>query len=536
MNDPLLEPPYVGPRAFRTGERLFGRDREASELANLLIAERVVLLHSPSGAGKTSLIQAGVTPLLEDAGFRLTPPLRVKTPPPEGRQVRNQYVYSVGLDLLQDGVDPHELEQLTLAEVLNRDPEIRRALERRANRVTEAPGSETTPPDGRKPRPRIPVLVFDQLEEILTIDPADWENQMTFFRELGDVLRGPVPALDPADRGDEMASPNGLEEDVPRGAFVWVLLSMREDYMGGLDRFAPLLPGHLQTTYRLDFLEEEAATIAIREPAREHGVAFADEATRELLGDLMVVKVQRAGQGATMIKAPYVQPFQLQVVCRNLWVALGKEAPDGFDAIELDDVQRHADVAGALRSYYAERVLDVAHETGADEGAIRDWFETQLITTEQFRSQTLEGPKSPGSDPMQILSALQEAYLVRSDTRAGATWYELSHDKLIDAVLTDNAEWRRRRLEPWRQAARKWQETRAQSLLLAGRELREAQRWAREAAVTQVEQDFIGASFQAERQRGLLERTQSFVGALGVLSLVELLAIVVLILLLLRKG
>ena len=49
---------YVGPRPFETGEKLFGRDREAAKLLNLLVAERIVLLHSPSGAGKTSLVQA----------------------------------------------------------------------------------------------------------------------------------------------------------------------------------------------------------------------------------------------------------------------------------------------------------------------------------------------------------------------------------------------------------------------------------------------------------------------------------------------
>ena len=56
--------PYVGPRAFQTGEKLYGRDREVRELLDLLIAERIVLLFSPSGAGKSSLIQAGLAPLL----------------------------------------------------------------------------------------------------------------------------------------------------------------------------------------------------------------------------------------------------------------------------------------------------------------------------------------------------------------------------------------------------------------------------------------------------------------------------------------
>ena len=45
--------PYVGPRAFEQGDPFYGRDREVMELLDLLIAERIVLLYSRSGVGKT---------------------------------------------------------------------------------------------------------------------------------------------------------------------------------------------------------------------------------------------------------------------------------------------------------------------------------------------------------------------------------------------------------------------------------------------------------------------------------------------------
>ena len=38
--------PYVGPRAFTTGEPLFGRGNERAALLDLLVAERVVVLHA----------------------------------------------------------------------------------------------------------------------------------------------------------------------------------------------------------------------------------------------------------------------------------------------------------------------------------------------------------------------------------------------------------------------------------------------------------------------------------------------------------
>src|SRR4051794_27890326 len=88
--------PYVGPRPFRYRDRLYGRDGEARDIIVMLMAERVLLLHSPSGAGKTSLLQAKVIPSLRtDEGFKVSEPLRVNAVPVDGVTPRNRYVWSV---------------------------------------------------------------------------------------------------------------------------------------------------------------------------------------------------------------------------------------------------------------------------------------------------------------------------------------------------------------------------------------------------------------------------------------------------------
>jgi len=71
--------PFIGPRPFMPGQKLYGRDWEIRTLYNLLRTKRLVLLHSPSGAGKTSLIQAGLWPRLE-ASFRIRPPSASTSP------------------------------------------------------------------------------------------------------------------------------------------------------------------------------------------------------------------------------------------------------------------------------------------------------------------------------------------------------------------------------------------------------------------------------------------------------------------------
>ena len=62
--------PYVGPRPFGRDEKdlFFGRDREARDLCSLVVAHPIVLLYAASGAGKSSLLNASLIPLLEARG------------------------------------------------------------------------------------------------------------------------------------------------------------------------------------------------------------------------------------------------------------------------------------------------------------------------------------------------------------------------------------------------------------------------------------------------------------------------------------
>ena len=64
--------PYIGLRPFRESERdrFFGRDREISILPDKIRANRLTLLLAGSGVGKSSLLRAGIMPVLradEDA-------------------------------------------------------------------------------------------------------------------------------------------------------------------------------------------------------------------------------------------------------------------------------------------------------------------------------------------------------------------------------------------------------------------------------------------------------------------------------------
>src|SRR5207237_10086255 len=110
QSSPLGENPYVGPRPLKAGEALFGRDQEVRELFYRLNSDRIVLLHSPSGAGKSSLIAAGLIPRLKQEEFDVWPVIRVWEDAPAGV---NRYAYSAMLSL-EDGL-PEALKKAPAA-------------------------------------------------------------------------------------------------------------------------------------------------------------------------------------------------------------------------------------------------------------------------------------------------------------------------------------------------------------------------------------------------------------------------------------
>jgi WD40 repeat protein len=466
--------PYVGPRAFLTGEKIYGRDREKRQLLDLLVAERIVILHSPSGAGKTSLIMAGLLPQLSELGFSVLPVIRVNQELPAAAhelQDSNRYIYSVLLSLEADdghnGVSfqPDELLSMQLSDYL-----IKRAERQQARQPDHLAAYQANPLLDE-------VLIFDQFEEILTTNPTDQTGKERFFEQLGEALR-----------------------DRQR----WALFSIREDYLAALAPYLRPVPTRLRTTYRLDLLGVHAALEAIRQPAQISGVEFTQEAAVRLVDDLRKVQIQQPDGSMQERLGPHVEPVQLQVVCYRLWQAL---APDQSQ-ISIEDLQTVGDVNESLAAYYAERVAAVSIETGVRERQIREWFQRQLITGQGIRSQVIMEKEASSGLPNSAITRLEDAHLVRSEKRRGVIWFELAHDRLINPVRDDNQAWFHTHLNLLQRQASLWQEeNRPERLLLREEALDEAEQWAAQNAVelTQVDEDFLDACRKA-RQHELEER------------------------------
>lgn len=345
--------PYVGPKPLSGDQPIHGREREIADVYNLLIAERIVLLCSPSGAGKSSLISAknGLLDRMKKH-FDVWPVARVHERPPAEAGDVNRYCWSAA-------------KQLSPATALG------------ASTLVEA----LRPPAGRTV-----FLVFDQFEEVLTTGQADIEDKREFFRQLGDFLMLPN---------------------------VWALFSMREDYLAPLDPFRRLLPTHLRNRYRLNLLGKSSAELAIRLPAGEAKRPFTDSAVVRLVHDLAQINVQNEDGSFTLREGPFVEPLHLQLACERIWAnTTGQENIGEADVSGHGDVDTA--LRDFYESKVKAAALD-APESG--ERAIREWFERCLINPAGIRRQVMLTEGSSEGLPNDRIWELAKGHLIRKEER-----------------------------------------------------------------------------------------------------------------------
>ena len=64
----IADNPYPGSRAFTQADKefFFGRDADIAVIVDLWMTNRLTVVSGAAGCGKTSLLQAGVCPLLRE--------------------------------------------------------------------------------------------------------------------------------------------------------------------------------------------------------------------------------------------------------------------------------------------------------------------------------------------------------------------------------------------------------------------------------------------------------------------------------------
>jgi len=241
--------PYVGPRPFerRHAALFFGRDREVNELVSLIIAHTEVLLYSQSGAGKSSLVNARLIPLLEAEGFDVLPSARVQgvVEGVDPGEIGNIYAFHTMMSWADRGADARQFARTSLADFLRA----------RKNPVDDAGN------------PVLRVAIFDQFEELFTAYPDRWQERRGFFIQVREAIK---------------EADSGL-----RTVFV-----MREDHLAEIDPYGTILPERFHTRFRLERMLEQRALDCVQKPLENTRPQrrFAPGVANALIDQLLLLK------------------------------------------------------------------------------------------------------------------------------------------------------------------------------------------------------------------------------------------------------
>jgi hypothetical protein len=165
------------------------------------------------------------------------------------------------------------------------------------------------------------------------------------------------------------------------------------------------------------------------------GSAISSEVATALVDDLMTIRVETQQGEAVDVRGEFVEPVQLQVVCSSIWRSL----PVGATEITADHIRRSGGVTESLAQFYDDVVLETSKRTRVSTDSLRRWFGQALITPSGTRGILYRGRATTGDMPNRAVDVLEDLHMIRAEPRAGARWYELTHDRFIAPIRSSNA-------------------------------------------------------------------------------------------------
>jgi len=218
--------PFLGLESYSEKNKdLFGgRDNELVDIQKMITRNKIIYIYGKSGIGKSSLIQAGLMPLLRNSFYlpvyvrldytdtSIPPLLQLKSLIKEKlAEFGNKYAFD---------------DRQTLWEIFNRMV-IRNGLIKIA-------------------------IIIDQFEEVFTISKDFRKNIQPFFIELSDLIQNRIP----------LSIQSEIKYSPPIDFDHRIIVSLREDFLPQLNNIRKYLPFSSSNSFRVSYLSGSNALIS----------------------------------------------------------------------------------------------------------------------------------------------------------------------------------------------------------------------------------------------------------------------------------
>ena len=388
--------PWLGLASFteETRQYFYGREEEVAELARRVQRKLLTVLFGQSGLGKTSILRAGLVPRLRAQGYC---PVYVR------------------IDYARAAPEPAEQIKQAIARTARRSGEWTQVgvavdgeslwefLHHRDDVLHDESGATL-----------IPLLIFDQFEEIFTLAQSDdfgRARAARFIEDLADLVENrPPKQLEAKLDVDESAAERF---DFARSDYR-VLIALREDYLAPLEGLKSAMPSITQNRLRLAPMTGQQALAAVMRPGKN------------LVSEEVAAAIVRFVAGGAEIANAEVEPSLLSLICRELNDA---RIAQGRSEISLDLLAgSHATI---LSNFYERSLAD-------QPAAVRRIIEDELVTASGFRENVAEERMrasfaAAGAAP-DALAVLVNRRLLRIEERLDVRRVELTHDVLCSVV------------------------------------------------------------------------------------------------------
>lgn len=377
--------PWLGLAPYQEGISLYGRTKECAILLEIIKNNYASVVFGKSGIGKTSLMNAGISPLLREGNYI---PIKIRFTHNSNisyvEQIESKVKESIRcVDLLMP-----KIEKLGLWDFFHR------------HSFYIEDNVECTP-----------VIILDQFEEIYTLTEAEHKlDIMTFFQELSSLLNDIKPdvvikkeneSLQESEFISKNTTPVKILKRTKASRFNYVkqakfriVICLREDKLFLLERNCANIPSLKMNRFNLQELTIEGAMEVVICPAKD---LFTKENATNIVSNLSSVNDDGS---------PTVDPAILSLFLYKYYEKKGKA---NYDNVFSD--------------YYKEATKEIREKSIF-------FLENHLLTLNGYRNQIpMDDALSQGISSDEIKKLL-DRIIIRTEKRKGIDYIEFSHDRL----------------------------------------------------------------------------------------------------------
>lgn len=368
---------YEVPQEGNSYYKFCGRDEETMDVVRLVDNNLFITLYGSSGIGKTSLLKAGVIPILKRKGYF---PLYVRL---SQEPADISYAEAIVKHLASSG-----LREERMVQPKHTDGGDRLYLWEyfATTRLINSDGNEV-----------YPVIILDQFEEVFR--DADKNKAELLLKQMYLLLN------------DELEMPD--EEGYSADTNYRFVASIREDFLfvleDSIDAFG--LDLYKSNRYRLRAMKPENARQVVLVPGRD----CIAESQKENIADKIVALAKNKGQDS-------IDTLLLSLICAEVYNNAVRLKQDVITSSVIEQIGDNI-----LSSFYERTIKTVSPVT-------EEYVETHLLTQSGFRNSVAIEDMLHDGVRKDDLRKLQDYRLIKIETINGIARAEFTHDAICSVA------------------------------------------------------------------------------------------------------